>query len=245
VFIDKLEIIEGTPLIYISELSAIACADLHLGYEGVMSKNGIFLPKVNLKKIEEVLGKAISKKRPKRIIVDGDIKNEFSEVHVEEFNELYEFVNFLRDSGIEEIILIKGNHDNFVDRLKSSLDIKIYAQEALIGNYLFFHGEELPREKKGKWLIMGHVHPAITLYNDVGAKEKLKCFLFGTYGMRKILVLPAMNYFAEGVSVNLEGLSEISPIFREIDENSLNVLCIAEDETLNFGKIGELRKINK
>ncbi len=244
-FIDKLEIIEGTPLIYISELSAIACADLHLGYEGVMSKNGIFLPKVNLKKIEEVLGKAISKKRPKRIIVDGDIKNEFSEVHVEEFNELYEFVNFLRDSGIEEIILIKGNHDNFVDRLKSSLDIKIYAQEALIGNYLFFHGEELPREKKGKWLIMGHVHPAITLYNDVGAKEKLKCFLFGTYGMRKILVLPAMNYFAEGVSVNLEGLSEISPIFREIDENSLNVLCIAEDETLNFGKIGELRKINK
>ena len=244
-FIDKLEIIEGTPLIYISELSAIACADLHLGYEGVMSKNGIFLPKVNLKKIEEVLGKAISKKRPKRIIVDGDIKNEFSEVHVEEFNELYEFVNFLRDSGIEEIILIKGNHDNFVDRLKSSLDIKIYAQEALIGNYLFFHGEELPREKKGKWLIMGHVHPAITLYNDVGAKEKLKCFLFGVYGRRKILVLPAMNYFAEGVSVNLEELSEISPIFREIDENSLNVLCIAEDETLNFGKIGELRKINK
>ncbi|MGC8699488.1 MAG: metallophosphoesterase [Candidatus Micrarchaeia archaeon] len=244
-FIDKLEIIEGTPLIYISELSAIACADLHLGYEGVMSKNGIFLPKVNLKKIEEVLGKAISKKRPKRIIVDGDIKNEFSEVHVEEFNELYGFVNFLRDSGIEEIILIKGNHDNFVDRLKSSLDIKIYAQEALMGNYLFFHGEELPREKKGKWLIMGHVHPAITLYNEVGAKEKLKCFLFGAYGRRKILILPAMNYFAEGVSVNLERLSEISPIFRKMDENSLNVLCIAEDEILDFGKIGDLRKINK
>ncbi len=241
--IDKLEIIDGTPLLYISELSAIVCADLHLGYEGVMSKNGIFLPKVNLRKIKEILGKAISEKRPKCVIVDGDIKNEFSDVHLEEFNELYEFVNFLRESKIEEIILIKGNHDNFVDRLRDSLDIKIYKQEILLGDYLFFHGEELPHEKRGKWLIMGHIHPAITLYNKIGAKEKLKCFLVGRYGKRKIIVLPAMNYFAEGVSVNLENLSGMSPVFNKMDEDSLRAFCIAENETLDFGRIRDLKRI--
>jgi len=45
-----IEIIDGTPIVYIKDLSAIVCSDLHLGYEGVMAENGIFLPKINLKK---------------------------------------------------------------------------------------------------------------------------------------------------------------------------------------------------
>jgi len=238
-----IEIIDGTPIVYIKDLSAIVCSDLHLGYEGVMAENGIFLPKINLKKIKDIIANAVNQRKPARIIVDGDIKNEFSKVHVEEFNELYEFVNFLRGLGIKEIILIKGNHDNFVDRLKDSLDIKIYKQEALMGDYLFFHGEQLPRTKGGKWLIMGHLHPAITLYTEVGAKEKLKCYLIGDYGQRKILILPAMNYFAEGVSVNLENVSELAPIFTKLDIDSMHVLCIAEGETLDFGRIADLKKI--
>ncbi|MFP3278130.1 MAG: metallophosphoesterase [Candidatus Micrarchaeota archaeon] len=239
----EIEIIDGTPIVYIKDLSAIVCSDLHLGYEGVMAENGIFLPKINLKKIKEMIANAVNERKPARIIVDGDIKNEFSKVHVEEFNELYEFVNFLRGLGIKEIILIKGNHDNFVDRLKGSLDVKIYKQEALMGDYLFFHGEQLPRTEGGKWLIMGHLHPAITLYTEVGAKEKLKCYLIGDYGQRKILILPAMNYFAEGVSVNLENVSELAPIFTKLDIDSMRALCIAEGETLDFGRIADLKKI--
>jgi putative SbcD/Mre11-related phosphoesterase len=241
------EIVDGTPIIYIKELSAIACSDLHLGYEGVMAENGIFLPKANLRKIKEEIGKVVNEKKPERVIIDGDIKNEFSKVHVEEFNELYELINFLRSSGIKEIILIKGNHDNFVDRLKNSLGIKIYKQEALFGKYFFFHGEELPGEKskEAEWLIMGHIHPAITLYTSVGKKEKIKCFLYGSFSGKKILVLPAMNYFVEGVSVNLEDVSELSPIFSNFDISNMHALCISEGETLDFGTVGDLRKISK
>lgn len=241
--LDGIEILDGLPLIYIKELSALACADLHLGYEGVMSENGVFLPKINLKKIKEMLGKAIDEKKPKRLIVDGDIKNEFSKVHVEEFNELYELVNFLREKGLKEIILIKGNHDNFVDRLKNSLDIKVYKQEILIGDYLFFHGEQMPKSKKGRWLIMGHIHPAITLYDKLGSKEKMKCFLIGQFGDKQVLVLPAMNYFAEGMSVNLEDPAEASPIFKELKVDSMRALCLGEGETLDFGEVGKLREI--
>jgi len=241
------EIIDGTPILYIKELSALVCSDLHLGYEGVMSKNGIFLPKVNLNKIEEVLGKAVDEKNPEKIIIDGDIKNEFSEVHPEEFNELQAFVDFLRKKDVKEIILVKGNHDNFVDRLKMKFDIKVYQQEAEIGDYLFFHGEELPQGSGGKLLVMGHIHPAIVLYNKLGIKEKLKCFLYGKMADgREIIVLPAMNYFAEGVGVNSEKVDDMAPVFKEmLDINNMEALCIGSGETLDFGRIKELKEVIK
>jgi putative SbcD/Mre11-related phosphoesterase len=242
------EILEGLPVLYIRDLSAIVCTDLHLGYEGVSADRGVFLPKANLRHIKEELKDAISRTGAERIIVDGDIKNEFSHVHVEEFNETREFVDFLRYSlGLKAITLIKGNHDNFIDRLKEPFGMELYTQEALIGGYLFFHGEEVPHEKGGKLLIMGHVHPSIAIYNRLGAKEKLKCFLHGRMkDKREILVLPAMNFFAAGFSVNAErGIGRLAPVFRDmLDVDSMEALCIGEGETLNFGRIKGLRDIS-
>ena len=175
-----IEILDGLPVVYIKSLSAIVCTDLHLGYEGVVADRGTFLPKANLHNIKGIVSKAVRLRHPKRIIVDGDIKNEFSQVHVEEFNEAHEFVNFLRDEmGLEKITLIKGNHDNFIDRLREPFRMELYTQEAMINDYLFFHGEELPIAKDGRMLMMGHVHPSIAIYNSLGVKEKLKCFLQG------------------------------------------------------------------
>ncbi|MDE1861026.1 MAG: metallophosphoesterase [Candidatus Micrarchaeota archaeon] len=238
-----LEIVDGLPFLYIKSLNALVCSDLHLGYEGVMADRGTFLPKVNLSHIKEAVRNAAEMTGARKIIVDGDIKNEFSTVHVEEFNEFYDFMKFLKELGMEEVILIKGNHDNFIDRLsKEPIRAMIYSQEALIGDYLFFHGEELPQSKGGKMLIMGHVHPAISLFNKMGTKEKLKCFLKGRLNDgRGIMVVPAMNYFAEGVGVNMEDVGEMAPIFKKmLNVNSMRALCIGEGEILDFGTIKQL-----
>ena len=242
----NVEILDGLPVIRIRSLSAIVCTDLHLGYEGVMADNGTFLPKVNLKKIKDTLKIAEEITGAKRIIVDGDIKNEFSKVHVEEFNEFREFVEYLKgDLGVKEITLIKGNHDNFIDRLKEPLKITVHRQETLIDDFLFFHGEEAPMSKGGELLIMGHVHPAISVPNGIGKFEKLKCFLYGDLkDGRKQLVLPAMNYFADGVSVNFEDISKMAPVFRKLaDADKMRAFCIGEGETLDFGVIGDLRNL--
>lgn len=241
-----IEIIEGLPVLYIKSLDAIACSDLHLGYEGVAADRGSFLPKVNLRKIKETLAKAVENTGARRIIVDGDIKNEFSKVHIEEFNEFREFVGYLRgELKIKDITLIKGNHDNFIDRLRDPLKVKVYGQEALIDGYLFFHGEELPKSKEGKTLIMGHLHPAVTLYGGLGIKEKLRSFLYGKMkDGREIVVLPAMNYFAEGVGVNIEDVRKMAPVFRKmLDIDDMEALCIGEGETLDFGEIKKLRNV--
>ena len=240
-----IELADGLPVLYIKSLDALVCSDLHLGYEGVMANRGSFVPKLNLRRIKETLALAAKKYGPKNVIVVGDIKNEFADVHVEEFNEFREFMRFLRDElKIERVSLIKGNHDNFIDRFRAALGFDIYAQEALLGDYLFFHGEELPSSAKGKTLVMGHLHPAIAVYNTVGVKEKIKCFLYGQLADgRRIVVLPAMNYFAEGVDVNQETLGAMAPIFKgTLDVDTMRALCLGEGEILDFGKVGELKK---
>lgn len=240
------EMVDGLPILYVKSLNAIICSDLHLGYEGVMADKGTFLPKVNLKRIKKFLKEAVKQTGATRIIIDGDIKNEFSQVHLEEFNEFKELVDYLRDDlKLEKITLVKGNHDNFVDRVRPGLGIEIFGEEALINNILFFHGEGLPKAKSYGALIMGHVHPAITIGNSLGKREKLHCFLYGKTNKKSdIVVLPAMNYFAEGVGVNREDISVMAPVFKTIaDVRKMHAFVIGEGETLDFGTIGELSMI--
>lgn len=242
---EGIEILDGLPFLYIKKLSAIAGSDLHLGYEGVMADKGIFIPKANLRNIKKMVKKAVEKSNADTMIINGDIKNEFSKVHVEEFNEFHDFAKFIKEElGMKKIILIKGNHDNFIDRLKGPLGFEMHRQEALFEDILFFHGEELPHNKAGKLLVMGHVHPSIGVYNRIGVKEKLRCFLYGSLSdKRKVIILPALNYFASGVDVNLEkDMNGLSPIFdNKLDINKMRTLCIGEGETLDFGEVGDLR----
>ncbi len=237
-------IVSGMPILFIKKLNAVVCSDLHLGYEGVMADRGIFLPKTNLKRIKEMLGRSIEKTGASKVIIDGDIKNEFSKVHMEEFNEFRELVDFLKGLDVEEIHLVKGNHDNFIDRFEKPFDIKIYRQEFLLKDFLFFHGEELPESKEGKLLVMGHLHPAVGIFNSLGVKEKLKCFLYGKIkDGREIIILPAMNYFSEGVEVNMSDIKE-TPIFRKmLNVYSMEAICIDYKEALSFGKVKDLADI--
>ena len=238
------ELLDGLPIMYIKSINALAVADLHLGYEGVMAKRGTLLPKVNLKKITELLSEALKRTNAKKIIVDGDIKNEFSKVDEEEFNELYDFIGFAKEKSVEPI-LIKGNHDNFVERYKEPFKLTVFRQEAKIGRYLFFHGEELPHDIKGvKMLIMGHEHPAIGVINAAGQKEKIRCFLYGSYKRVPLLVLPAMNYFAMGTDVNFQPKKELlAPIFQHIDIDKMNAIAVGFGSTIDFGRIGKLRYV--
>jgi putative SbcD/Mre11-related phosphoesterase len=238
-----IELLDGMPIAFIKSLDALVIADSHLGYEGVMAKQGMLIPKVNLKKLIASLSDAIKMTKASKIIVNGDIKNEFSKVDQEEFNELYDFVKFVKEKGLE-LILIKGNHDNFVERYKEPFKLQVYRQEALLGKYLFFHGEELPREiATAEMLIMGHEHPAIGVYNEAGRKIKLRCFLYGEYEGKPLLVVPAINYFAGGTEINIEpkdGL--LSPVLKSSDLGKMHAIALGYGSTVDFGTIAKLRE---
>ncbi len=241
---EDMELIGGIPVAYIRSLNALVISDPHLGHEAAQAGRGIFLPKVNLKGITVALGKSIDLTGAKTVIVNGDIKNDFSTVATDEFNELYDLAAFLKEKGAS-LTLIKGNHDNFVDRYRESMGLKIYAEQYAIGGYLFFHGDELPKEipKGTHTLIMGHEHPAIAVYNAVDRKEKLRCFLVGEYRKVRIVVFPAIGYFSTGTEVNTvpEG-KLLSPVLRELNVDSMRAIAVGYGSTMEFGTIAELRK---
>jgi uncharacterized protein len=240
---NDVELLDGLPIAYIRSIEAIVLSDLHLGYEGLMAKKGALFPKVNLKKIIEMTGKALDQTGAKSIIVNGDIKNEFAKVDLEEFNELYDFILFTRERK-KELILIKGNHDNFVERYKEPFGLKVYPEQALIGDYFFFHGEVLPKDvPKNKMMVMGHEHPAISIVSGTGKRERLRCFLLGKYGKTPLLVLPAVGYFSSGNEVNSPNSDMLSPVFDKVDIGSMKAIACEYGSTLDFGKVKELRKV--
>jgi putative SbcD/Mre11-related phosphoesterase len=242
---EDIELLEGMPIAFIKSLNSIVASDFHLGYEGAMVKNGMFVPKVNLKRIIENLDKAISKTGADRLIIVGDIKHDFSNIESDEFNELYDLMNFLKRRKVSAV-LIKGNHDNFVERYREPFKLLVHGQEAAIGDYLFFHGEELPKvpKKKPRMLIMGQEHPAISINRSVGKREKLRCFLYGRYEKLPILVLPAMGYFSTGTDVNHEPKDQLlSPVFKRTDIDRMHAIAIGYGSTIDFGEVSKLRGI--
>lgn len=241
---NDITLIDGLPIAFIKSLNALVISDLHLGYESMNAKNGMLLPHVNLDNIKRELSSALKSTDAVTLIVTGDIKNEFSNVDIAEFNELYEFMKFAKEKHVE-IVLIKGNHDNFIERYKEPFKLKIYEQEARIGNYLFFHGEQLPaeNERNPELLVMGHEHPSITVYSKSGKQERLKCFLYGKYKKIPLLVMPTINYFMSGTSVNVEPKSNLlSPIFKYADIDRMRAIAVGFGSTMDFGAVKELRK---
>ena len=238
------ELLDGLPIAYIRSLNSLVFSDIHLGYEGVMAKKGVLIPKVNLRRIINMISDALKRTKADRIIIDGDIKNEFSNVDLEEFNELYDFMVFAKGAGVHTV-LVKGNHDNFVDRYKDPFKLSIHTQEAYIGEYFFLHGEVIPKAipKGTKMMIMGHEHPAISIYSDAGRKEKLRCFLYGKYGRTSLLVLPAVGYFSSGTDINLtDGHNLLSPILsKKVNVENMHAIVCGHGETIDFGKISALR----
>ena len=242
---NDVELLDGLPIAFIKSLNSLVASDLHLGYEGAMAKNGVFAPKVNLKKVLESLGKAILSTGADRLIIVGDIKHDFSDIETDEFNELHDMIIFLRQRKVQPV-LIKGNHDNFVERYKEPFKLLVYGRDKEIGNYLFFHGDELPEipSKAPAMLIMGQEHPAISITNKIVKKEKLRCFLYGEYKRLPLLVLPAMGYFSTGTDVNHEPKSQLfSPIFKHANIDRMHAIAVGYGSTIDFGEVSKLRNI--
>ena len=241
---DVIEIVESFPAVYIKRLNLLIITDLHLGYETAAAEEGMFIPKIQYKKTIEDLKLIFKKHEGSRFLINGDVKHEFSETGYHEYKEVSNFFEFVKQFS-NDITVVKGNHDTFISRITRKFDINLYDKYAE-ENFLFIHGHKNLNLSKVRqqYIILGHEHPSIALYSELGIKEKIKCFLFGEINSKNLLVLPAFSYFAQGSDVNLIPHDELlSPVLREIDVDSLRAVGIIEREKcLSFPEIGVLRE---
>ncbi|MHA1675842.1 MAG: metallophosphoesterase [Candidatus Njordarchaeales archaeon] len=210
------------PYAYIKSLDVIVCADLHLGYEIVLANEvGYFLPQTQFNEIIDELSSVIRRFKAKRIIIVGDLKHKFSRRTRQETREVLKILEFI-NQNFNKGILVRGNHDNFIRGLFNRYEnIDFIDRYYIEGRYLFTHGhildEDIEKEAVNKTLVIGHEHPALLLYDDIGGKIKIPTFLYGDTTLNgKILVLPAVSPLMSGIEVNLISESEfLSSIIRK------------------------------
>jgi putative SbcD/Mre11-related phosphoesterase len=242
------EIIEPYPALYIESIDTIIISDLHLGYEGVMAEyHGLFIPRTQFRKELAMLGKITEKQKASTLVITGDFKHEFSETTYIEFKEARAMFEFLK-TMFKRIVVIKGNHDNYLFYITRKYEIEL-PDSLSLDSFLFIHGDVIPEQnelEKAEVIVMGHEHPAIALFDEVGAKEKIKAFLIGELNEKKLIVMPALSPLASGTEINLARREDLlSPVLKElVDMDKFKVIGIDEETgSLDFGELGRLRRI--
>ncbi len=238
-----LYIAEPWPAAYIKEVDALVFADLHLGIEGVLSEEGIFLPRSFSKSTIDIIYKSISAFSPSTIILNGDIKHGFGLLNTSEWAVLKDFFRGLSEKGLE-VIVLRGNHDNYLGVLLDRFGISLKPRWEY-DIYTIMHGHEsAPWDELSEVIILGHEHPSVTLRDEVGVKFKFKCFMWGEYKDHKILVLPSVGELATGSSISPYMDADIlSPLLKNVDMSGFKPYAVVPGEIVQeLPPLGDLER---
>ena len=207
---------------------SLVVADLHIGFEEAMVREGNYVPKL-LDRVVSSISRVLKRERPRRLVINGDLKHSFVPAWRER-RELEAFFDGL-SSYLGEIVLVRGNHDVGVGWIRK-LGVEI-VDSLELGRWKLVHGHRL---EEGERFIIGHEHPAVRLRDEVGASVKVPVFLRG----ERLIVLPAFSPWAYGNDVTRE---IVSPFLRKFDVSKLRVLVPIEGEVLDFGELGRLTRV--
>jgi putative SbcD/Mre11-related phosphoesterase len=242
--------------LFFPSLDALVVSDLHLGYEDVLQSRGVTVPFPQFQLIKKWLGEMLEETGARRVIVNGDLKHEFSKATRQEWREVLSLLDFFQEKKVT-VDFVKGNHDNFVFKILAEKGFS--ARDWLFEGgekILFAHGHkgisELNLgnvESEFETLVLGHEHPAISLRDELGIKHKFKCVLEGELQWknktRKIIVLPSISPYAPGTEINGDSRgwdkNYLSPILAECDSsNFLPTVVDDEGGVKKFPRIGLL-----
>ena len=217
-------------------------SDLHLGYEESLNKEGIMIPKFQYNKILERISEIQIASDCSKIIINGDLKHEFGKISKQEWVEVNEFLDYLMDEFIE-VILIKGNHDNFTNIISEKKNLELCEYYLIDDKILCTHGHELIELPPNvEYIIIGHEHPCIGLRSGERV-EKIKSFLYGDYKDKKIIIMPSFNFISEGSDILHEKL--LSPFLKKKNIDAFEVYGVENFEIFFFGKISKIQQINQ
>mgnify|MGYP001563953643 CR=1 FL=1 len=218
-------------------------ADVHIGYEEALNKQGILVPRLQFEEIIKRINKIFSQlknKKIKRIIVNGDLKHEFGTISEQEWRNTLKFLDLLA-KHCNEVILIKGNHDAILGPIANKRNVKILEHYFIAKSKIFIlHGNKIPskeRLKKASTIIIGHEHPAVSL-KEGPRVEQFKCFLKGKYKGKNLIVQPSFNTMIEGTDLLRDEI--LSPFLQQNLDNFY--VYIVEDKVYQFGKLRNLRE---
>jgi len=222
--------------LYLRTEKTLIFGDLHLGYEEELRKHGYLVPRFQYKEILSYLDEILSEVPVERAIINGDLKHEFGRISEQEWSEVMGFLRFLEER-CNDIILIKGNHDNILGPIarKKKIKIRDYYFIKKKGIYVC-HGHRIPEDddfRSSRTIIIGHDHPAIALRDELRI-ERVKCFLKGEWNGKVLIQIPSLNFVTEGTDITAGKL--LSPFLQQ-GIGEFEVYGIEGREVFDFGRL--------
>jgi uncharacterized protein len=189
--------------LWLPDVRTLAVADLHLGYAWAHRHAGQLMPIAVGDDTPGWLQVLIDEYRPEHIVLVGDVVHRAVPVQPLK-DEFFAVLNEL--SAQVRVSIIAGNHDRGLELwLREQTRISLVPHLSA-GNCLFVHGDvastlaaERPiREARrdGRWIVIGHEHPSVTLSDGAATWHKYPCF----HICDRIIVLPAFSRWAAGNS---------------------------------------------
>lgn len=217
----------------------LAIADVHLGYEEALNRQGMLVPREQFRHTVQRLQPLLEAHRPETVVINGDLKHEFGRISDQEWKDVLKLLDLI-GRHCRHIVLVEGNHDKILGPLagKRNLDVR---KSFTAGKVLFIHGDAVPDRKvlKGvKTIIIGHEHPALGL-REGERREPFKCWLVGTWKRKNLVVMPSFNLVTEGSDILKE--KQLSPLLQEGLDEFLAYVVDDRGNLLPFGKVKHLR----
>ncbi|MCX8187043.1 MAG: metallophosphoesterase [Nitrososphaeria archaeon] len=243
-------------------VKSLIVADIHFGFEAELAERGVRIPS-QAWRLRDLLLEVVEEVDVERIIFLGDLKHLVPLSSRIEWREMPEALKELKKRGLE-LVLVPGNHDGDIELILGEL--VEYAQSRgllLDGERKIFliHGHAWPGPEalEVDLIIMGHLHPVISLRTDVGSVVRRKVWLY-LNGDRKVLaeklgvearrrgrigliVMPAFNPILSGISVNsLPPRERLWPLIRSgaFDLDSAEAITLGGE---NLGGVRALRNL--
>ena len=210
-----MKFVKNFPALLIPKERILVIADLHLGLEHEYYELGITIPP-QAEKFANLVNKLVKQSKSKILIILGDLKHEVPGISLREERQIPKFFSKLKKDL--KVILVRGNHDTFIERIIPA-NVKVMpARGFKIGKYGFFHGHAWPSKElmDCNTLFMAHIHPVIEFKDRFGYrlveqvwvdgrlnKEKIaKRYKLKKVGRLRTIIMPAFNKLLGGVALN-------------------------------------------
>jgi putative SbcD/Mre11-related phosphoesterase len=147
---------------------ALVVADLHIGWERLLSQRGVHVPS-QTPKLRNTLLRLIKETKPTQVTFLGDIKDAIAKVAMEEWKDIPEFFEEIQKQ-VPDLQVILGNHDGNLEPLLPEKVEIVPASGASFGDVGLFHGHAWPAPEllECRSLITGHVHPTVAIRDPMG-----------------------------------------------------------------------------
>ncbi len=184
----------------LEETGTLVIADAHLGYGWAQRRRGQLGP-ISDGGIADRLLAVVAELGPAELLFLGDTVHAPRPMAAERA-----FIEGVLRGLMAKtrVRIVEGNHDRAFRRDFSGLGLTVEPQWRQ-GGLLALHGDKLRWElPEAEHYVLGHVHPAIGVRDDAGAKKRIPAFLAG----ERATLIPAFSPFSSGLDIGENPLPE-------------------------------------